>query len=97
MEIADMVVINKYDSEFKMECKRLKVTVEGNLEFTQRRFEDWKVPVVLASAHKGFGIDAIWENISKFRDGHREDIKATRRTQNKEAMWHFISEILMRE
>ena len=34
MEIADLVVINKYDSDYKRVCERLKRVIEGSLSLS---------------------------------------------------------------
>lgn len=34
MEIADLIVINKYDSDYKRVCERLKRVLEGSLMLT---------------------------------------------------------------
>jgi len=34
MEIADLVVINKYDTEYKRVCERLKRQIESSLTLT---------------------------------------------------------------
>jgi putative protein kinase ArgK-like GTPase of G3E family len=52
MEIADLVCINKYDSEYKRVCERLKRQIEASLTLSmpkQSAFE-WYAPVELVSA-----------------------------------------------
>ena len=49
MEIADLVVINKYDTDYKKVCERLKRSIESALTLTmgKHQFEDgeWYPPV----------------------------------------------------
>lgn len=70
MEIADMVVINKYDSDYKKICERLKRQIESamtlsmpkhcNEEFT------WIPPVELVSAKQPFNVESIWNHGERF-------------------------------
>lgn len=52
MEIADLVVVNKYDSEYKRVCERLKRQIEGALTLSVPKHSDfeWYAPVELVSA-----------------------------------------------
>lgn len=63
MEIADLVVVNKYDSEFKTVCERLKRQIEAALTLSMMKHMnfDWFTPVELVSAQNNKNIDAIWK------------------------------------
>ena len=52
MEIADLVVINKYDSDYKRVCERLKRVIEGSLSLSVPKHQDfeWYAQVELVSA-----------------------------------------------
>ena len=52
MEIADMICINKYDSDYKRVCERLKRQIESSLTLSMPKHTDfeWYAPVELVSA-----------------------------------------------
>lgn len=52
MEIADLVVISKYDTDYKRMCERLKRVIESSLSLTVPKHSDfeWYTPVELVSA-----------------------------------------------
>ena len=41
MEIADLVVVNKYDSGYKPVCRRLQRVIESSLSLSSRKHDDW--------------------------------------------------------
>lgn len=54
MEIADLVLINKYDTEYKKVCERLKRQIESSMTLSMPKYctEEftWFPPVELVSA-----------------------------------------------
>mmetsp|Transcript_34649 Transcript_34649/g.53013 ORF Transcript_34649/g.53013 Transcript_34649/m.53013 type:complete len:160 (-) Transcript_34649:246-725(-) len=76
MEIADLVVVNKYDEEYKQVCRRLKRQIEGALSLTMSKHMyrtnsdlpqvSWHCPVELVSAKENYHIDKIWEQATAF-------------------------------
>ena len=52
MEIADLVCINKYDSEYKRVCERLKRQIESSMTLSMPKHTDfeWYASVELVSA-----------------------------------------------
>ncbi len=72
MEIADLVVINKYDTEYKKVCERLKRQIEGSLTLAvpKHNFDDfyWFAPVELVSAKAGINVESIWNQSQKFKE-----------------------------
>ena len=73
MEIADLVIINKYDGEYKRVCERLKRQIEGSLTLTIPKHRNdfnenndvhddylWYTPVELVSAQDSINIECIW-------------------------------------
>lgn len=65
MEIADLVVINKYDGDYKRVCERLSRQIQGALTLTMPKhsYEDyqWLTQVELVSALENHNVDAIWK------------------------------------
>ena len=64
MEIADMVCINKYDSDYKRVCERLKRVIESSLTLSVPKHTnfEWYAPVELVSARQPFNVESIWNN-----------------------------------
>lgn len=66
MEIADMVVINKYDTEYKRVCERLKRVIESSISLTIPKYNDddfyWIPPVELVSAKLPLNVESIWNH-----------------------------------
>jgi putative protein kinase ArgK-like GTPase of G3E family len=81
MEIADLVVINKYDNEFKLVCQSLKRKLEGALSLTMPKHllgltsisgekifpnSNWHCPVELVSAEEDLNVMTIWKHALTF-------------------------------
>ena len=68
MEISDLVVINKYDGDYKRPCERLKRQIQSSLTLTRIKHLDslWLPPVELVSAHQKFEIEKIWKQTLNF-------------------------------
>lgn len=64
MEIADMVVVNKYDTEYKKVCERLKRQIEGSLTLSVPKYNTddftWYPEVELVSAKLPYNVESIW-------------------------------------
>ena len=61
LEIGDVFVVNKADREG---AQRLVTTLEAMLNMTPRA-DDWRPPVVSTQAHRGQGIERLWEGIQQ--------------------------------
>ena len=70
MEIADMVCINKYDSDYKRVCERLKRQIESSMTLSMPKHTDfeWYAPVELVSALQPLNVESIWNHAKKFRE-----------------------------
>ena len=78
MEIADLVIINKYDQDYKKVCQRLKRVIEGALSLSMSKHHyggegitvapagNWFCPVELVSAHLNHNVDSIWQRALEF-------------------------------
>ncbi len=60
MEIADLVVVNKFDGDYKPVCRGLKRKLESALTLTRTKHKNWFCPVELTSAEENFNIESIW-------------------------------------
>jgi LAO/AO transport system kinase len=100
MEIADLVVINKYDTEYKRVCERLKRQIESSLTLSipKHNYDDfyWFAPVELVSAKLPLNVESIWSHALKFREEFGQDkLRKRRSDQIKRGMWKFLGEALM--
>jgi LAO/AO transport system kinase len=102
MEIADLIVVNKYDSEYKRPCERLKRQIEAAISLTMPKhtYDDyyWIPPVELVSAKQPFNVESIWNHAVKFKQEiGPEKLKDRRNAQIKLGMWRFLGDALMRK
>lgn len=74
MEIADLILVSKYDTNFVHECNKLKRKVEDALTLTSSKHlylgesemspaSAWNIPVELVSALENYNIDSIWQHV----------------------------------
>jgi putative protein kinase ArgK-like GTPase of G3E family len=111
MEIADLIVVNKYDNEFKITCKALKRKLESALSLTMSKHmlgvptlsgdrllpkKQWHCPVELVSAEENVNVDAIWQHALDFQEHMGTDYFTRRRQiQMQRGMWRFLGEAIM--
>ena len=96
MEVADLIVVNKYDGDFKPVCKRVKRVIESSLSLSFRKHPEWQVPVELVSAQENFNLETIWTHAHLFKQTLGEQkIQDRRLSQMREGMWSYLSHILM--
>ncbi len=95
MEIADMIVVNKFDGNFESACKKLKVDLLHSVHFQPQRYEDWIIPVLLTSAELDRNIDEVYNSIKSFQIRMANEIKKKRIDQNVNNMWTYIANITM--
>jgi len=93
MEIADVIAVSKYDGQFEVACKKLKMDLDHSLRFQVQRYEGWTPPVVLCSAATGRNIDKLYSTITTFREQRLKDIVNKRKNQYIENMWAYIKNI----
>ncbi len=99
MEIADLVCINKYDTDYKRVCERLKRQIESSLTLSIPKHSDfeWYAPVELVSARQPFNVESIWNHAKKFRENMgEENLKKRRSSQITKGMWRFLGDALMK-
>lgn len=97
MELADLVVVNKADGDMKIAAKRAQGEYRAALHLMRPKFEGWSPRVVLASALKGEGLNAVQEQIDRFYDHLKENraLQPLRRDQAEAWMWAEIKDQLM--
>ncbi len=96
MELADLVIINKADGDFKKAASRAAGDYKSALHLMRPKHACWTADVLLASALKMRGLTEIWEKIQAFEkamkdSGQLEDMRAQ---QAKAWMWSEIHDQL---
>ena len=83
MELPDVVVVTKADMGDA--ARRAKSEVEGALTLFERD-DDWRVPVILASASKGTGVEEVHQALADHRAwAERTGVSGRRRTEQQRA------------
>lgn len=97
MEIADLVVVNKSDGDFKAAAKIAAQDCRNALSLMQLKSPDWKVKVIEASALHNIALDDIWKNIEAFNEIMTENgaLIKRREQQNIAAIWSEVNEMLI--
>ena len=92
LELADLLVVNKADGEYRDEAERTRAEYAHALGLLRPSSEHWTPRVQLASALTGDGIDAVWQAVLEHEDalsggGERE---ARRREQARAWLWRLL-------
>lgn len=97
MELADIIVINKADGELVPVAKRAAAEYSGAVGLMRPKSKHWRPKVLMTSALKKIGIDALWETITEYRAARSEDdeLEAQREEQAASWMWAELGESLM--
>lgn len=66
MEMADLIFINKVNSENLAKAKLTKTELSRALQFITAKEKDWKVPILLGSALENEGLTETFEKIANF-------------------------------
>ena len=67
VELADIVLINKADGEFLDHANRAAADYANALRLIRPRVAGWEPPVRAVSALTGTGVDAVWDDVVRFR------------------------------
>ena len=67
IELADMVLINKADGELLDHANRSAADYANALRLIRARTAGWETPVRAVSALTGNRVDAVWDDVAKFR------------------------------
>lgn len=95
VELADMIVINKADSDPKL-AQRSAREYRAALHILAPASPDWTAPVVTASGLKNEGLDGLWSQVQRHREVMTANgVRAARRAdQNARWMWAMVRERL---
>jgi LAO/AO transport system kinase len=97
IELADIVVVNKYDGELAAAARTTAADYGSALRLVRSKTSAWKPRVVLASALEGTGIDELWRTVEEFRTvlDATGELQRRRSEQAREWMWSEVSESLI--
>ncbi|GMI06231.1 hypothetical protein TrVE_jg10114 [Triparma verrucosa] len=72
VEVADMLIVNKADGPLLSTAQHTCADYRGAIRWQGRGKEeirgDWKVPVLLVSAHEKSGVAEMWRRVGEFRE-----------------------------
>jgi len=94
IELADLVLINKADGELLDHANRAAADYAAALRLMPPTLRGWEVPVRAVSALTGAGVDAIWDDVARFREATEAsgDWSRRRAEQSRAALWSEIGE-----
>lgn len=81
MEVADALVVNKADGANAPLAKKSQQFLQHAIHAFPSRANHWEVPVLLASATEGHGIDQVWKTIEHYIDIQRKTGEFERQRQ----------------
>lgn len=99
MEIADLIVVNKADGDFKAAAQITAQDCRNALQLMQPRSANWTVKTLEASALKKTGLEDVWQNIQHFNKIMTEngELKCRRQQQSVAAVWSEVNEMLIEQ
>lgn len=97
LELADMVVVNKAEGENKDRAVMAVRDLKAALHIVTPKEAAWAPPVMMASALKREGIEAVWQKIQTFEAAEKKAgrFAEKRKSQSIYWMWEVLGEGLM--
>jgi LAO/AO transport system kinase len=94
IELADLVLINKADGELLDHANRAAADYANALHLIRPLVPGWETPVRAVSALTGAGVDAVWDDIARFRAVLEAsgDWRRRRAEQARAALWTEIGD-----
>jgi LAO/AO transport system kinase len=94
VELADMIAVNKADGDNIARAKIAAGDYRAALNILAPRSPTWMPPVMTYSALTGDGIDALWKNVTSYRDKMSKsgEWQTRRREQQVKWMWSMLEE-----
>lgn len=94
IELADLVLINKADGELLDHASRAAADYANALRLVPPGLRGWDVPVRAVSALTGAAVDAVWDDVERFRAVLEASGEWSRRRagQVRAALWSEIDE-----
>ena len=97
IELADLILVNKADGELLDHAMRSAAEYANAVHLIRPAHAEWQVAVRAVSALTGDGIDAVWEDVARFRAALEASGAWTRRRaeQAQAALWAEIGDGLL--
>jgi LAO/AO transport system kinase len=98
LELADGLVVNKADGEWKAAAERIRGQYAQALRLLRPVSSGWRPRALCASARTGEGIEAVWGLVEEQRAALEAsgEAQARRRAQARAWMWSLVEEGLQR-
>ncbi|MDH5306653.1 MAG: methylmalonyl Co-A mutase-associated GTPase MeaB [Myxococcales bacterium] len=99
LELADGLVVNKADGEWRESAERARADYEQALHMLRPLSPSWTPRVLSASARTGTGIPEVWEMVLAQRSALQAtgEAQKRRREQSRAWLWNLVEEGLQRE
>jgi len=88
VELADLLVVNKNDSDKKDIAKQTKQFFANAVHILSPRHEDWTVKVLLSSALENQGIEDVWGHIKTYFNAKLVSGQLISRRKSQTAQWY---------
>jgi LAO/AO transport system kinase len=97
IELADLILVNKADGDLLEHAQRSAAEYANAVHLIRPALAEWQVTVRAVSALTGDGIDAVWEDVARFRTAlEASGAWARRRADQAEAaLWAEIGDGLL--
>ena len=97
IELADLILVNKADGELLEHARRSAAEYANAVRLIRPAHAEWQVAVRAVSALTGDGIDAVWDDVARFRTALEASGAWTRRRadQARAALWKEIGDGLV--
>ncbi len=97
LELADLLVVHKADGALRGEAERARAAYASALHLMRPLSASWAARVMLASAHSGEGIDAVWSCIEEHARALAAsgELASRRKGQAREWLFSLLQEGLL--
>jgi LAO/AO transport system kinase len=98
LELVDVIVVNKADGPHVNDAAATRDDYERGSRMFLRALGGWRVPVLLASAREGTGVDDVWDAVKAHKKAlvDAAQLEPRRSVQAERAMWRALEEELLR-
>ncbi len=96
MELADLIIVNKADGDFKNAAKLAVADCKNALHLLRAKSPDWVVEVLETSALHNTGLEAVWAKITEFKNImiNNREFESRRSHQDISGIWVELNELL---
>ena len=97
IELADLILVNKADGALRDHAQRAAAEYANAVRLIRPAHAEWQVAVRAVSALTGDGIDAVWDEVIRFRAALEASGAWERRRseQRRAALWQEIGDGLV--